>query len=159
MSPSENYTGRTTDLFIFQGAALVGDRKITLSFGGDTGGEVTTGIQKLSQIFAMVFLTEKGSIADKPAWGTDFMSSVRSGLVRNEQDVRSLVSLCIEQARVILRLIEEQNTVPPDEQFGSASLSDFDLDEATGTLKVYIALASEAGANITVYLPIPVPIH
>ena len=159
MAVTSNYSGRTTDLFIFQGAALGGDRPIYLGFGGTTGGQVTTGIQKLSQTFAILLLTERGSVPDNPDWGTNLLAAVRTGGVRNETDVKAIVSLAIEQSRSLLGVLAEQQTLPDDETFKTATLQSFRIDEEKSTLTLYIKVTSAAGETRDIVLPVPVPIY
>jgi len=156
MATTVDYSGRMTDILIFQGADISGDKRIRLSFGD--AGMVTTGIQKLAQTFAMVFLTEVGSVPDKPDWGTEFLAAVRNGMVNNENDVQSAVSQAIEDVRGILGLIAEQESYPPDETFQSASLLSYTLDEKTSMLTLYIKVVSAAGADRIVVLPVSAPI-
>ena len=156
MATTVDYSGRKTDLFIFQGAGAGGDKPIRLAFGD--AGQVTTGIQKLAQTFAMLFLTEAGSVPDKPDWGTEFLAAVRNGMVNNENDVQSAVSMAIEDVRGTLGLIAEQESYPPDETFQSASLLNYTLDEKTSKLTMYIKVVSAAGDSRVVVLPVSAPI-
>jgi len=156
MATSTNYSGRMTDLLIFQGTKPAGDQKIHLGFGD--AGELTTGIQKLAQTFTTLFLLEKGSMPSHPEYGTDLLESVRTGIIQTEADVESIVSLAIEATRLILDNIAQSGDFPPDEVFQSAALLNFQLDKDKSKLTLYINVVSEAGTSRVVYLPIPVPL-
>ncbi len=78
MAVITDYTGRSVDLFIMQGAKPEGERLITTGLGGDTGGMITTGIQKAAQTFLILFLTEKGSRQHDLDFGTRFIETIRS---------------------------------------------------------------------------------
>jgi hypothetical protein len=158
MAVSVDYTGRQADLFIFQGARPTGDRKITLSFG-DGGGLVTAGLQKLSQSWAILFLTEKGSIPHHLADGSEFVGAVRFGRIRSNADVRSFFGLAAESVRTQLGLLAEQGKVPADERLRSAVLTDFNADFNSGKLTLFVKLSSQAGNDVTILLPVPVAIR
>lgn len=155
---SVNYSGRSIDLFIFQGAALTGDQKITPSFG-ESGGQITTGIQKLSQSFGVLFLTEKGSVPSEPDKGSSFVTSVRRQRIKDESDVQAEFNLAVEDVRRTLKLAEVDAGLSNDERFDSATLKSFNLDEDAGKLTLFVNVVSLAGTSRVIYLPIPVPIR
>lgn len=154
---SVDYSGRKVDLFIFQDAALTGDKKLYLGFG--TAGEMITGIEKLMQSFLSLFLTRLGTIPSNPTLGTDFVTSMQQGRILDDGDVISEFSLAVEQVRRTLALVAEQETLPADETFASAVLDSFDLDEANSKLTMKVRVSSAAGISRTVYLPVPVAIR
>ena len=156
---SVNYSGRMVDLLIFQGTKPTGEQRITLGFG-DVGGEITTGIQKLAQMFTTLFLTETGSIPSQPNRGTGFVTAVRFGRIKDEQSVQAEFSLAAEAVRSQLALAEEEAVnVPADESLSSSILANYTLDKNSGNLILYVDITSNAGTSKTIYLPVPVPIR
>lgn len=154
---STNYSGRKIDLLIFQGTQPAGDQKLTLAFGD--AGEITTGIQKLAQMFTTLFLTERGSINSEPTRGTEFVTAVRRSRIRDESSLNSEFVMAAEAVRKFLALIEDEGGVPDDETFQSAVLDRFTLDEDAGQLTMFVRITSAAGSSRIVFLPIPVPIR
>lgn len=80
-----DFTGRSIDLFIMQGAKASGARSIIPGFAGNTGGKITTGVQKASQLFLLLFLTEKGSRRHEPEFGSTFLTRMRAGNANDSQ--------------------------------------------------------------------------
>ena len=160
-TPSINYAGRTVDLFIFQGAKLEGQQQILLDIDSldYPGGEVTTGIQKLVQTFAITFLTEVGSIKYDPTFGTTFVSDVRIGNIRDEATVVAFFNLAVESIRQTLKLSQETNPLPDDESYDSAVLVNFNLDTNASKLTLNIRVNSVAGQTRQLYLPVPLAIQ
>jgi len=161
MKASVDYTGRLVDMFIFQNAKLSGDRPITLSFGGEEGGKVTAGVQKMAQTWAILFLTELNSIDYNPDVGTAFVTNFRLGTIRDEASVRS------EFGRAALQVSNQmfaasqnaQSPLPADELLADATLLRFNLAQKTGQLTLVVRLTSQAGAQHDILLPIPVAIR
>lgn len=154
---STNYTGRSVDLFIFQGALSAGEQQISLGFG--TAGEVITGIQKLVQSFATLFLTRLGSVKYNSLLGSSFIASIQRGQIRNESDVRTEFALAVEDVRNILVTDAEANTPPDDETYASAELKEFELNKAASLLMLKVRVNSVAGESREVFLPVPLAIR
>ena len=154
---STNYTGRSVDLLIFQGAQAAGEQKIHLGFG--TAGEVVTGIQKLVQAFTTLFLTRIGSVPYNTSLGSSFITSMRRGSIQDESDVRTEFALAVENVRETLLNDAEENDPPDDETFDSAELESFTLDEASSTLTMYVRVNSVAGESREVFIPVPLAIR
>jgi hypothetical protein len=154
-----NYSGRTVDLLIFQNTKPSGEQKISLDFGSENGGEVTTGIQKLAQSFTTLFLTELGSVPSEPTKGSTFVTAVRQQRIRDESDVQAEFNLAVENVRSTLNLAEDQGSFQDDEKFRGATLVKYNLDDKLGMISLYVNVVSAAGTSRQIYLPIPVPIR
>ncbi len=155
---SINYSGRIVDLLIFQGTVLTGDKQVELGFG-DGGGKIITGIGKLSQSYAILFLTERGTVQYDPELGTEFITAVKLGTIQDEADVRSEFLSAKEFIRQTLDLANDQNELPEDEQYQSSNLDSFEIDKQNSLLKLFITVTSVAGASREVFLPIPLAIQ
>lgn len=153
-----DYTGRIIDLFIFADAKLAGDQQIFLSLLGETGGKITTGIQKMAQTFAILFLTEKGSVLYYPDLGSDFVTNVRYGRIRDESDVQSLFALAAGDVLRSMQLEAANASLPSDESLASVTLNSFKLDKEASLLSLFVKLLSAAGESRDIVLPVPVPI-
>ena len=154
---TSSYVDRSVDLLIFQGTAPEGEKLLHLGFG--TGGEVTTGIQKLVQSVLILLMTELGSVPDVPDLGTDFFTAARIGAMRDEASVQSTFMLAAEQVRQKLLFEATANGLPDDETVRSIALQSFQIDKAASKLTLYIRITSAAGTTRNVYLPIPVAIQ
>lgn len=154
---STNYTGRSVDLLIFQGLQPAGETKISLALGD--AGEVVTGIQKLSQSFTSIFLTDVGSIHHDPTVGTNFISAMRQGQLQDEADLKSEFALAAESVRQQLALaIDAANPPPADETFVSATLRSFNMDRSASKITLFVELLSAAGESREVIMPVSLAI-
>lgn len=161
MSVTSNYSGRTVDLLIFQNTAPSGRRSITLGLGGATGGFVTTGVQKLSQMWSIFFLTELGSVPSSLALGTNFLFALRTGAIQDESDVKTEFSMAANLVFSQLRAREAASDlpVPDDEKIRAAALLGFSLNKSNSTLTLLVGLTSQAGTTREIFLPVPAPIQ
>jgi len=150
---SVDYTGRSVDLLIFQGVVAVGKQKVTTGWGGV--GELCTGIQKVAQTWLALFLTEPGTVLNKPTRGSDFITAVRRGQIQVESDVPAEFALAAEQVRRTMDLDAATESWPTDEQLDAAILEDFTLDKETSFLYLRIRILSVAGEARVIYLPVP----
>jgi hypothetical protein len=153
-----DYTGRFVDLFIFEGAEPADEQRIRLGFT-EEGGQVTAGIQKLVQSFALLFLTEQGSIAAQPTQGTEFVGGMRVQRIQDEADVLSEFTLAKELVRQQLALAANDSDLPDDEILDDATLESFNLNGDTSTLSLNVRVTSLAGDEREVVLPVPVAIR
>lgn len=147
-----DYSGRLIDLFIFQNAQPTKEQKIYLGFG--TAGQVTTGIQKLSQTFSILFLTEQGSVPSAPTRGTGFLTAIRQGRIIDESTLQSEFVLAAQLVKNFMALEAEATNPPLDETLADATLKNFILDEGAGKITVYILLTSAAGTSWDLFLPL-----
>lgn len=154
---STDYTGRSVDLLIFQGLQPTGETQVALALG--SAGEVVTGIQKLSQSFTSIFLTDIGSIHHDPTVGTSFVSSMRQGRLQDEMDLKSEFALAVENVRQQLALaLDATNPPPADEIFASATLRNFNMDREASKITLVVALTSAAGESREVIMPVSLAI-
>jgi hypothetical protein len=152
---STDYSGRMVDLLMFQGVKPAGEAAITLGLGD--AGEICTGAQKLSQSFALLFLTRKGSIDKHPEWGTDFVTACQQGRINKERDVQSEFSTAAELVRRTLST--EWAALPKDEKLVSATLQSFSKDRDAAKLILYVKLRTAAGKELVIVLPVGVAIR
>lgn len=157
MTTSIDYSNRTVDVLMFQGADVGGDKPITLSLGD--AGSVCTGLQKMSQTFTSIFLTRLGTIPSRPTFGTDFVTRLQQGAIRNERSVKSEFDTASELARRTMSTEAVDNSLPTDETLVSAVLNSFKLDFGASKLTLVIKLTSAAGTDAVIYLPVPLAIR
>ena len=157
MSASTDYTGRTVDILIFQGVKETGDQLIDTSFG--ESGYVCTGVQKISQSWTALFMTDIGSMLNKPTRGSGFLPAVRRGRIQVEEDIPSEFSLAAEQVRRTMgQDADDAGTLPDDERLEEATLLDYALFRDLSYLRLKVRIKSVAGDTRVIYLPIPIPI-
>lgn len=157
MAATTNYTGRTIDLFISQGAKPVGEQPINYGFGEGTG-QITSGIQKLAQKWVILFLTEEGSLEYHPTLGNRFLILASQGALQDVATVRSEFELAAQDVATELADVTPDDA-PLDERLESAELTDVNIDKATQRLVLNVTITSEAGTQHDILLPVSVPIQ
>ena len=146
-----DYTGRSVDLFIMQGAGTRGLRRIETGFDSKNGGQLTTGAQKVSQSFLVLFLTEKGSVAGDKEYGSVFLSRIRGSNISESQ----IQIIFRETAKDILDQQERyiQGDTPDDEILTAIDLLSFSSADPT-SMELTIQLTTADGVQREVILPI-----
>lgn len=139
----------TYDLLIFQGVAARGEQKVELALG--SAGMFTTGIQKVSQSFTKLFLTERGSVASAPDVGTDFLTQLRSGVIRDEPTLQAAFQAAVLD---ILNYMNNNESagLPDDERMAEANLVSWDLQP--GFLSIKVQVVTVAGTFRVYELPV-----
>lgn len=156
---SINYTGRFVDYFIFQDASESGQPQIHLQLGGENGGSVTTGIQKVSQTFTNMLLTRVGTMLADSTYGTEFMEKAQAGMLRTDADVKDAFDLAAETVRQAMRQSAVERGLPLDERLATVTLTSFSFDRGASKLTLVATLTTDAGSSRTVYLPTTVAIR
>lgn len=159
MALSTDYTGRTVDLLIFQGVKASGKQPIDLAFGLNEGGYICTGVQKVAQTWLTLFMTDRGTVLNKPNRGSSFFPAIRRGRIRNEDDVVAEFSIAAEQVRQTMDLdAAEAGDLPEDERLDEAILLDYTIDRFAGMLYLKVQIVTIAGTDRDIILPVPVTI-
>lgn len=157
MASLVDYTGRTVDLLIFQGVKASGDQQITL--GWDGGGQVCTGVQKVSQAWTTLFLMERGTVFNKPNRGTDFLLAVRSGKIQVDEDIPAQFSMAAERVRVTMELDAEGESLEDDEILDEVTLLEYQIDRAASFLYLKVEITTLAGEARPIIVPVPLAIQ
>jgi hypothetical protein len=159
MAVVTDYTGRFVDLLIFEGVKPADEQRIRLGLSGNDGGKIVAGIQKLVQSYALLFLTERGSIGVNPTQGAEFIAGMRQSRIQDEADVLSEFTLANELVRQQLALTANAQDLPDDETFDSATLENFSLDHESSTIRLSVKVISLAGTSRDIILPVPIAIR
>ena len=137
------------DILIFQGVEPVDEQKITLALGNP--GAFTTGIQKVAQSFTKIFLTELGSMDHDPTLGTNFLSALRQGLIRDEVTLQGAFQTAVMDVFNYISLNEDP-TIPDDERLVEANLAKWDL--RPGFLSIEVEIVTAAGDTRIYVIPV-----
>ena len=150
---STDYTGRTVDLLIFQGVEEFGDQPVTTGWGD--AGELCTGIQKVAQTWAILFLTDRGTIFNEPERGSSFVVDVRSGAIQVDEDIPAEFSIAATQVARTMSVDATGQNLEDDEILALAELLDYSVDTIAASLYLRVRIWSLAGESRTVFLPVP----
>lgn len=152
-------TGRSLDLEALQtteGAQLsLVPLSLTVSAKGKS--RRITGLQKLVQRYAILFLSAKNTIKYAKSQGTGFLPSVFAGYVQTAEHVSH--QFVFANAAVIEQLRRDDSdpaygtTPPDDERIASASLLDFTIDGANSRLYLQVRIKNLQGDATTYVIP------
>jgi hypothetical protein len=142
-----DYIGRTVDIALISGD-LSRYKPQTLSIAD---GLAITGIRKLAQRFITRLLTSKESVRFDPEFGSDFMTSLRSGQLRTDYDVKAIFSAAAADIETQLRA-EEFASTPVDEQYKSAELVSVTIGAAS--VSIVVEIISQADNAYKIIVPI-----
>lgn len=147
-----DFVTRKYDVLAFQkvDGATTGQVGMAL-YADDNSGRICTGIQKLSQRWALEFLTEIGSMPYRPDRGCDFMALVRRGRFRTQADI---IGAFNASALLVSRNLrnEETDDMPDDERLDAAEL--LAAAVVSGYLYLRVMIMSRAGDGRAVILPV-----
>lgn len=151
MKSTTSYVNRSIDLEMLQTITDPnGVKRVTVSLAKSTP-KVVTGIQKLAQRYANLFLTILGDIQFAQDIGTDFIRAVVSGVVTNYG--RFFETFAIANSRTIAELQRQTDGLPDDEIIDTAELLDFNVSVSTGLVMLKIQITSLAGDTVAYVLP------
>jgi hypothetical protein len=159
-----DYATRQYDYLALQNTKPKGEAQLSLAlFSPTTSGKITAGVQKLAQRWLLEFFTETGSMPGLPERGNTFIQTARVGGFRTELNVRTAFAAAGMTIGQNLRA-EEDDTMPPDERYGSATLQSVAaipgaaVNAKSGTTIVYlnmvVQLASLAGDVYDLIVPV-----
>lgn len=153
MSTTADYLGRKYDVLAFPGAKAAGPALLSQDLL-QNGGSICVGIQKLAQRWMLEFLTIRGSMRYLQNRGSDFVSTLRAGSLRTDDDVRTAFLVARRQVSDNL-LAEETDNDPDDERYASADLTAVTI-QTNSTVVLNVEIRSQAGTSRTLILPLTV---
>lgn len=158
LGTTTDYTGRTVDLETLQTIkAVTPVTQLQLTVRDNATSRRVTGIQKLAQRYATIFLTQRGTVEYSPIQGSTFIGPATSGLIANNANLIHFFN--VANFQTIRQLQGEDNdsrfgpTPPDDERIVTATLLDFEVDQFSGKLSLRVSITSLAGQNYIYVLP------
>lgn len=152
-----NYSERQVDIEWMQSVVKPKTAPTQLGLSFTSGTKIVTGMQKMAQRFTSIFFTMAGDVNFDQDHGTDFLVDVMRGAAQNIGQVAVAVNQAIVDVLEQMQSDDLDTTYgdqPDDERIVNASLLDYRIDRATGTLFVRIELTNALGAAYTYVLPV-----
>jgi hypothetical protein len=150
---STDYSGRTKDIHIFQGVDPYGAATVAPSFGKISN--YCTGIQKLIQRYTISLLTNIGSQANYPTFGTDLLTKLTTSSFRfNKADLGHIFNFANSKVINEFRAYQRANPGPEDEQLATAVLQDISF--SNGSLFFTVQLYPVQQPSVNFILPLPI---
>ncbi len=116
----------------------------------ESNGTTSIGEDLLAQRFVLELLTDSGSLIYVPNRGTNFIKSMRYGVL-NTWEIMGAFSSALLTIRKNFKE-DETDDDPPEEKFAGASLDSVTLSGDSAFLE--ITITNEAGSANKVYLPL-----
>lgn len=146
------YITHSYDILAFRGQRKRGEVQLNQSLADEnSGGEITTGINKMVQRFLLRLLLVRGSMKYRPDEGTDFILRLRLGQIRTETALRSAFTIAEIRIKAAFSR-DELETDNDDERFDRAELTAVVIHPGFANLTIQISSQAE---QATVILPIP----
>ena len=151
-----NYSGRTRDINILKVKSYTNNQTQTATIGFGNPSQYISGVEKLVQRYAILFLTNLGSQINYPTFGTNFLTALQE----NPSNISSLQAqhLFNYSNNVVISIFTTYQAnnpgLPLDEQFSSAQLVGFASNGTT--VNMSIAITSLSGSNVEFILPLPI---
>lgn len=136
----------TIDLSIFK-YGIESEQAIATS---DSNGSVVDGKRKLVQRFVMELLTEQGSLLYRPDRGTNFLSTIRDGVLNSWEVMAAFSAALLIISRNLVA--DELSTDPDEERFAAASANQIIISIESVTMN--ISIINLAGTTENVLLPL-----
>jgi len=154
-STSTDYTDRKRDLSILHTPDPSTNDAIQVSVSFGRPSTFCAGLQKLIQRYVIILLTNLESQPGFPAFGTDLLTNLQSGLSPVDKlRASQLFNLASYAALDVIRKEQIQNpTTPKDERILSTSLEGIALSGGRASFRVKIETESETSAVFLVPLP------
>lgn len=153
-----DYTDRQLDVEALQTAK---DPKFQIRLSktltSDNAHRKISGLQKLVQRYAIMFLNGEGTTKFSFDYGTDFIAAAQRGSISSRELVAS--EFAFANLSVRDNLLREQEDVsfgemPDDEKFARADLEDYVIDTRTGYLYLKVRITSQAGDQAQFIIPV-----
>ena len=146
-----DYTGRLLDIQLLNTIVVPdGIHEMRLSILA-VEPKMVTGIQKLIQRYAILFLTSLEDIKYDPNTGTTFLPAMFGGAINSPGRLTSYFA--VGNSNVVSILKKDIVGLPDDEILVSADLTDYNIDYARGWLYLRVTIINKAGDSTLFVVP------
>lgn len=147
-----DYSGRTVDLLLLKTVLQPENKQVNPNVANQPMS--VTGIEKLVQRYALLFLTELGSVMNSPNEGTEFLTSLSRGKIYDESSLSAAATLA--NKTVYRQIVSEDAALETrdDEALDDSSIQELKMDRATASVSVTVKITSVAGESFVYTAPI-----
>ena len=147
------YTDRTVDLLLLQFVrSPVADAEVKPDVS--VSPRIVTGIEKLVQRYAQLFLTQVGTVVNAETQGTGFMSALGTGHIYDLGTLTSYASAANKDVQTQIIVEDRALDTPDDEALANSEVIDLGMDRPTATVTVTVKLTTKAGDTYVYVTPI-----
>lgn len=147
------YSDRTVDLLLLQTVYTpVTDKEVTPAVV--TTPHIVTGIEKLVQRVALLFLTQQGSIKNSESEGSTFITNLAHGKITDDYTLQIEATAAVTSVASQIKQEDVQLKTPDDEALQDLTAVDLQLNRSTATVTVSLEIVSVAGEHYTYTVPL-----
>jgi hypothetical protein len=153
-----DYSKRQVDIELLQSVEKPTEMVRVILGLATTTPKIVTGIQKVAQRYALLFLSTVGEVRFAPNQGALILSQVGGGRIQNRGQLQ--VAFAASNSTVLNQMksddsqFETYGEIPDDERILDAILLDFDIDFATSVVYLRVRLLTGAGTDIIYVVPV-----
>ena len=150
-----DYSRRTVDLLLLKTVTRPVSETVVDPNVADVPMAVT-GIEKLVQRYALLFLTQIGTVEGSPDEGSEFMRSLGRGMIYDESTLKAEAAKANSLVTRQIRREDAELETADDEALESATITDLKLDRFTKSVVVQVTIVTRAGSSYTYITPITI---
>jgi hypothetical protein len=155
-----DYSGRTVDLLLLKTVLDVPavNKRVSLDADGDP--MVVTGVEKMVQRYAILFINAIGSTKFRPEHGTEVVPNVSAGLVYNMATLETTAAGAnLEALRQMTISDAEEDDTPDDERIVDSEVTNLEFSREKSKIKISVRLTTAAGNSYVYIIPVGVGVH
>lgn len=147
------YTGRTVDMLLLQFVmSPVTEAAVTPDVSKYP--RIATGIEKLVQRYALLFLTQMGTVKNSEGTGTEFMTLLGAGNIYDNSTLRAAASAANRQVSSQIKTEDRMLDTADDEALDTSEITETSIDRRTATVTVTVSITSAAGEKYVYTMPL-----
>lgn len=155
---STNYAGRTVDLLVLKTVLSAPVYRKRVDLDVEKSPMIVTGVEKLAQMYTLVFLTEVGTCHADSGRGTSIVSDVEKGKVYDDASLTASAAAANALAKRQIRSAAEEDT-PKDERLADSQVTGIYLDKNNATARISVRLTTEAGTALDYIIPVGIGVR
>ena len=155
-----DYSGRTVDLLLLKTILAVPAIGVRVDLDVSDDPMIVSGIEKMVQRYAILFINAMGSTMFRPYHGTEIVPGVSNGSI---YDMATLEAAAAEANLSALRQMtmsdEVQEDTPDDERITDSEVTDLEFSRPKSKIMISVRLTSAAGKSYVYIIPVGVGVH
>lgn len=154
-----DYAGRTVDLLLLKTVldAPVELKRVDVNVSGTP--MIVTGIEKLVQRYALLFLTALGSVKFAEGRGTNIIPRVASGRVYDMATLETAAAEANMMARTRIASGDAGEDTPDDERLINSVVEKLEFSRQESRVRISVRLTTAAGQTYLYVIPVAVGVH
>ena len=157
-----DYAGRTVDLLLLKTVLNVPalNKRVDIDVSNVSGEPmIVSGVEKMVQRYALLFVNAMGSTMFRPDHGTEIVPRVVSGRVYNMSTLESAAAEANFSAKRQMTFADNGEDTPDDERLVESRIVDLEFSREKAKVKISVRLTTAAGNSYVYTIPVAVGVH